>query len=118
MGIEAYLQSAKNEETESTCNMMTVKSHLSSRVVFAPKKMAPLPEGLVRKPSGGIDFLLNAPVDKVISFPFVLMNQVGSKSRAPRKENHAVQDKPMDGEFLNENGFDVVSIKNSALRGY
>lgn len=41
--------------------MLEVESHLNSRVVFAPRHLAPLPKDLAEKQRDAIDFVLNAP---------------------------------------------------------
>ena len=71
--VEVYIckhclirQKAVNEDQDSTSEMLRVKSHLSTRLIFAPRTMAPLPEEIATKPSDGMEFLLNAPDKNVL----------------------------------------------------
>lgn len=64
-----------NEDQDHTSEMLRVKSHLSSRLIFAPRVTAPLPDDLAVKPSDGMEFLLNAP-DKNV-FPVIESKVVG-----------------------------------------
>ena len=45
--------------------MLEVESHLSSRMVFSPRHLAPLPKDLAEKQRDAIDFILNAPEKSV-----------------------------------------------------
>ena len=45
--------------------MMEVQSHLTSRLVFASRHLAPLPKDLEEKQKDAIDFVLNAPEKSV-----------------------------------------------------
>ena len=54
-----------NEDTERESEMMEVQSHLTSRLVFAARHLAPLPRDLEEKQKDAIDFVLNAPEKSV-----------------------------------------------------
>ncbi|KAK8791687.1 hypothetical protein WA538_002893 [Blastocystis sp. DL] len=101
------VQKAVNEDTERESEMMEVQSHLTSRLVFASRHLAPLPKDLEEKQKDAIDFVLNAPE-----------KSTGGKSRrGTRTRNHAVKDKEMDRNFLMEDEDDDMNLANIKERG-
>ncbi|KAK8791238.1 hypothetical protein WA171_002186 [Blastocystis sp. BT1] len=101
------VEKAVNEDTERESEMLEVESHLSSRMVFSPRHLAPLPKDLAEKQRDAIDFILNAPEKSM----------TGKGRRGTRTRNHAVKDKAMDRDFLVEDEDDDMNLSNIKEKG-